>query len=80
MFPLPPQANVEKVNKGLQGDISDATVRLDDLSQTLNDADIAKKKLSVEHADLEKQIEEGDNQIRNLGKLKTSLETQVGND
>jgi hypothetical protein len=71
------QANVEKVNKALQSDMSDASNRLDDLAQSLNDADISKKKLGVEKVDLEKQISEGDNQIRMLGKLKTSLGTQV---
>ena len=57
--------------------MSDASNRLDDLAQSLNDADITKKKLAVEKTDLEKQIEDGDNTIRALGKMKTSLDTQV---
>ena len=72
------QANVEKSNKALQSEMSDTSNRLDDLSQSLNDADITKKKLAVEKTDLEKQIEDGDNTIRALGKIKTSLDTQVG--
>ena len=71
------QANVEKSNKMLQSEMSDTSNRLDDLSQSLNDADITKKKLAVEKTDLEKQIEDGDNTIRALGKIKTSLDTQV---
>ena len=59
------------------GDISDASQRLDDMQQALNDADMNKKKLSVEKGDLEKQIEEADNTLRSLSKLKTSLNTQV---
>ena len=59
------------------GDISDASQRLDDLQQALNDADMNKKKLSVEKGDLEKQIDEADNTLRSLSKLKTSLNTQV---
>ena len=68
---------MEKSNKALQSEMSDTSNRLDDLSQSLNDADITKKKLAVEKTDLEKQIEDGDNTIRALGKMKTSLDTQV---
>ena len=71
------QANIEKHNKGLQNDISDGSQRLEDLGQALNDADMVRKKLSIEKADMEKQMEEAENQLRSLGKLKTSLSTQV---
>merc|ERR1711931_329737 len=61
----------------MQNDISECNNRLEDLYQTLNDADATKKKLSVEKADLEKQIQDGENEMRNLSKLKTSLNTQL---
>lgn len=38
---------------------------------------MTKKKLAAEKADLEKQISAADNTIRSLGKLRTSLSTQV---
>merc|ERR1712061_670177 len=42
-----------------------------------NEADSSKKKLSVEKADLERQIEETENAIASLSKQKISLTTQL---
>ncbi len=69
---------MEKQNRALHGDISDKTQRLDDLHTALAEADITKKKLSVERTDLEKQIDEADKTLRALSKMKSSLSTQVG--
>ena len=71
------KATLEKNNKTLQGELTDSTQRYDDLQQALGDADMNKKKLSIEKADLEKQIEEAENTFRSLGKLKSSLTTQL---
>ena len=71
------QTTLEKQNRTLHGDIGDKTQRLDDLHTSLAEADITKKKLSVEKADLEKQIDEADKTLRALGKIKSSLTTQV---
>ena len=71
------QTTLEKQNRALHGDIGDKTQRLDDLHTSLAEADITKKKLSVEKADLEKQIDEADKTLRALGKIKSSLTTQV---
>ncbi len=68
---------MEKQNKTLHSDIADKTHRMDDLHTSLAEADITKKKLSVERGDLEKQIEEADKTLRALGKMKSSLATQV---
>ena len=74
---LPSQTALEKQNKALHGDIGDKTQRLDDLHTSLAEADITKKKLSVEKADLEKQIDEADKTVRALGKIKSSMTTHV---
>jgi hypothetical protein len=38
---------------------------------------VTKKRLAIEKADLEKQLNDGENALRNLSKLRTSLNTQV---
>ena len=43
----------------------------------MGDADMTKKRLAIEKADLEKQLNDGENALRNLSKLRTSLSTQV---
>ena len=40
-------------------------------------SDLTRKKLAAEKTDLEKQITDAENTVRNLGKLTTSLSTQV---
>jgi hypothetical protein len=68
---------LEKQNSHLHGDIADKTQRVDDMHTALAEADIVKKKLSVERSDLEKQIEEADKTLRALAKMKSSLSTQA---
>lgn len=68
---------MEKQNKVLHGDLSDASQRLDDLQSALNEADMTKKRLAIEKADLDKHLNDGENNLRNLSKLRTSLNTQV---
>jgi len=67
----------EKNNKVMQNDINEVSSRMDDLQQSMNDADIQKKKLLAEKEDLQKNILDGESQMRNLGKMKTSLTTQL---
>jgi hypothetical protein len=38
---------------------------------------VTRKRLAIEKADLEKQLDDGENTMRNLSKLRTSLSTQV---
>ena len=71
------KANVEKQNKCLTNDLTDANHRMEDLNTALCDADMTKKKLVAEKSDLEKQITDAENTVRSLGKLTTSLSTQL---
>jgi len=71
------KANFDKNNKMMQNDIMESTNRLEDLYQSLNEGDLTKKRLGVEKADLEKQIQDGENQMRNLAKMKCSLANQL---
>ena len=68
---------MEKQNKCLTNDLTDANHRMEDLNGALSDADLTKKKLAAEKTDLEKQISDAENSVRTLGKLTTSLSTQV---
>merc|ERR1719339_795041 len=67
----------EKMNKQMMGSLNDTQSKLDEANRTLNDFDAAKKKLSVENADLLRQLEEAENQNSMLGKLKVSLTCQL---
>merc|ERR1712178_379100 len=69
------RANHERNGKLTQGLIVEANQKLDELARALNEADSSKKKLSVEKADLERQIEENAN--ASLSKQKISLTTQL---
>lgn len=71
------QAIAEKNVKHLHGQITEATSKFDECSRTLNDFDAAKKKLAVENADLLRQLEEGENQIGLLNKVKLTLGNQL---
>ena len=71
------KANIEKNNKMMQNDMHESTNRLEDLYQSLNEGDIVKKRLAVERDDMEKQILDGENQMRNLAKMKSSLANQL---
>merc|ERR1711976_345553 len=44
---------------------------------SLNEGDILKKRMATEKTDLEKQIHDGENQLRNLNKMKVSLQNQL---
>lgn len=71
------QAAVEKILKQVQQQLSDAQLKLDETNRTLNDFDAAKKKLSVENADLLRQLEEAESQVSQLSKLKVALAAQL---
>lgn len=43
----------------------------------MNDFDVGKKKLAAENADLLRQLEEADNQINQLAKIRSSLTAQL---
>lgn len=74
---FPCQAIAEKNVKHLHGQITDATSKFDECSRTLNDFDAAKKKLAVENAELLRQLEEAENQIGLLSKVKATLGNQL---
>lgn len=74
---LVPQAAGEKINKQLMHQINELQSKLDEANRTLNDFDAAKKKLAVENADLLRQLEEAENQVGQLSKLKLSLTNQL---
>merc|ERR1719178_540680 len=60
-----------------QGSIVEANQKMDELARALNEADSTKKKLIVESQDLDRQIQETENAIGQLGKNKISLGTQL---
>merc|ERR1712136_618269 len=61
------RANLERNGKLTQGLIVEANQKLDELARALNDAESSKKKLFVEKQDLERQTEDLENGIKNLG-------------
>lgn len=67
----------EKHIKQLHLNMTEANAKLDESTRTLNDYDAAKKKLAVENADLLRQLEEADNQINMLAKVKFNLSSQL---
>ena len=71
------KANLERIGKMTQVAIVDSKNKLDELSRALNESDTNKKKLLVEHDDLERQIEELELAVATLNKYKTSLNTQI---
>nr|XP_053645276.1 myosin heavy chain, muscle-like [Cherax quadricarinatus] len=71
------KAEVEKINKQLQHQLHEVQAKCDDGLRTLSDYDATKKKLSLENADLLRQLEEAEAQIGSLNKLKLSLCNQV---
>merc|ERR1712212_1004181 len=71
------RANMEKNCKMTQGLIVESNTKLDELARALNEADSTRKKLQVEAQDLNRQVEETENAIGNLGKNKISLSTQL---
>ena len=71
------RANIEKNGKLTQALILEGQHKLDELARALNEADSSKKKMHVENQDLQRQIEDCDNNIAQLGKQKISLTTQL---
>merc|ERR1719234_1080225 len=71
------RANIEKNCKMSQGLIVESNTKMDELARALNEADSTKKKLQVEAQDLNRQIEETENAIGQLGKNKISLRAQL---
>merc|ERR1719158_540359 len=71
------KADLDKSGKLLQGSIVDANTRLDEMARALNEAEAQKKRLEVEKADLERQIEDGENNCASLNKTKISVSTQL---
>ena len=68
---------VERDGKVAQSKIAESNQKLDDMARALNDADSTKKKLTVEGQDLQRQIDESEILIAELGKAKISLSTQL---
>merc|ERR1719154_123712 len=71
------KAAAEKVNKQVMNQINDAQAKLDEANRTLNDFDVTKKKLTVENAELLRQLEEAESQNSQLAKLKITLGAQL---
>merc|ERR1719446_1856890 len=71
------KAAAEKVNKQVMNQINDAQAKLDEANRTLNDFDVTKKKLTVENAELLRQLEEAESQNSQLAKLKITLSAQL---
>ena len=68
---------VERDGKVAQSKIAESNQKLDDMARALNDADSTKKKLTVEGQDLQRQIDDSEILIAELGKAKISLSTQL---
>lgn len=71
------QAAAEKMNKQMQHQINDIHNKLDEANRTLNDFDASKKKLAAENTDLLRQVEEAENNLGQLAKIKLSLTNQL---
>lgn len=61
----------------MQHQINDIHSKLDEANRTLNDFDASKKKLAAENTDLLRQVEEAENSIGQLSKIKLSLTNQL---
>merc|ERR1719239_642396 len=70
------RANMEKNCKMTQGLIVEGNTKMDELARALNDADSTKKKLQVEAQDLNRQIEETENALNQLGKNNLSTDCE----
>lgn len=51
--------------------------KMDEAHRSLGDLDAAKKRLTVENSEFQRQLEEAESQISQLSKLKMSLQTQL---
>ncbi|XP_022251922.1 myosin heavy chain, muscle-like, partial [Limulus polyphemus] len=57
--------------------LQDAQYKLDEANRSMGDFDANKKKLSAECGELQRQLEEAESQVNQLGKMKMSLQTQL---
>merc|ERR1719187_723359 len=71
------KAASEKVFKSVQVNITELTSKLDESSRCLSDFDCTKKKLSVENADLLRQLEESQAAYSQLYKITQSMSAQL---
>merc|ERR1711915_863602 len=71
------KAASEKVFKSVQVNITELTSKLDESSRCLSDFDCTKKKLSVENADLLRQLEESNAAYSQLYKITQSMSAQL---
>merc|ERR1719483_1566530 len=69
--------SLEKQGKMIQQQIYDAQGRLEELQRALHEADVSKRKITVENCDLVHQFEEGERLAASLSKDRTSLTTQL---
>lgn len=71
------QTAAEKTTKQLQQQYSEVSSKLDELNRTLNDFDATKKKLACENGDLVRQLEEAENNLSQLSRVRLSLTNQL---
>ncbi|CAL4115658.1 unnamed protein product, partial [Meganyctiphanes norvegica] len=71
------KAGMEKMIKQLQFSLNDSQAHLDEANRTITDFDASKNKLSVDNADLLRQLEEAENNVGQLTKMKLSLANQL---
>merc|ERR1719309_742724 len=71
------KAASEKIFKSVQVNITELTTKLDESSRCLSDFDVTKKKLSVENADLLRQLQEAGAQYSQLYKITQALGAQL---
>merc|ERR1712128_339319 len=71
------KAELDRSGKLLKGSIVDGHQKLGEIARALNEADSTKKRLQVEHQDLNRQIEEIENAIATTDKNKVSVSTQL---
>merc|ERR1719309_583196 len=71
------KASAEKIFKSVQVNITELTSKLDESSRCLSDFDCTKKKLSVENADLLRQLEESNAAYSQLYKITQSMSAQL---
>jgi len=71
------KATEEKSTRVLQDQLAQLQGKLEEATRTLGDFDTAKKKLSMENADLMQQLEGAESQASQLQKLKVSLQSQL---
>merc|ERR1712106_1063257 len=71
------KAAADKIYKVVQNQMLDLQTKCDETSRSLNDFDVAKRKLYVENGELMRQLEEADGQISQLSKLTITMGAQL---